>query len=51
MRRVGTNVAEIKGGCRGGGESRGGINSDATLERVREKMRYAETLLSESPEE
>jgi len=51
VRRVATNIAEIKGGSLGEGESRGGINSDATLERVREKMRYAETLLSESPEE
>jgi hypothetical protein len=51
VRRVATNIAEIKGGSLGEGESRGGINSDATLERVREKMRYAKTLLSESPEE
>ena len=51
VRRVATNIAEIKGGSLGEGESRGRINSDATLERVREKMRYAETLLSESPEE
>ncbi len=51
VRRVATDIAEIKGGSLGEGESRGGINSDATLERVREKMRYAETLLSESPEE
>ena len=51
VRRVATNIAEIKGGSLGEGESRGGINSDATLERVREKMRYAETLLSESPED
>jgi len=51
VRRVATNIAEIKGGSLGEGESRGRINSDATLERVREKMRHAETLLSESPEE
>ena len=51
VRRVATNIAEIKGGSLGEGESRGGINSDATLERVREKMRHAETLLSESPED
>ncbi|MEC9263706.1 MAG: hypothetical protein VYD23_01230, partial [Candidatus Thermoplasmatota archaeon] len=51
VRRVATNIAEIKGGSLGEGESRGRINSDATLERVREKMRRAETLLSESPEE
>ena len=51
VRRVATNIAEIKGGSLGEGESRGGINSDATLERVREKMRYAETLLSERPED
>ena len=51
VRRVATNIAEIKGGSLGEGESRGRINSDATLERVREKMRHAETLLSESPED
>ena len=51
MRRVATNIAEIKGGSLGERESRGSINSDATLERVREKMRHAETLLSESPED
>ncbi len=51
VRRVATNIAEIKGGSLGEGESRGRINSDATLERVRGKMRHAETLLSESPEE
>ena len=51
VRRVATNIAEIKGGSLGEGESRGRINSDTTLERVREKMRYAETLLSESPED
>ena len=51
VRRVATNIAEIKGGSLGEGESRGRINSDATLERVREKMRHAETLLSESPDE
>jgi hypothetical protein len=51
VRRVATNIAEIKGGSLGEGESRSRINSDATLERVREKMRYAETLLSESPED
>ena len=51
VRRVATNIAEIKGGSLGEGESRSRINSDATLERVREKMRHAETLLSESPEE
>ena len=51
VRRVATDIAEIKGGSLGEGESRGRINSDATLERVREKMRHAETLLSESPEE
>ena len=49
--RVATDIAEIKGGSLGEGESRSRINSDATLERVREKMRYAETLLSESPED
>ena len=51
VRRVATNIAEIKGGSLGEGESRSRINSDATLERVREKMRHAETLLSESPED
>ena len=51
VRRVATNIAEIKGGSLGEGESRGRINSDATLERVREKMRHAETLLSESPKD
>jgi len=51
VRRVATNIAEIKGGSFGEGESRSRINSDATLERVREKMRHAETLLSESPED
>jgi len=51
VRRVATNIAEIKGGSLGEGESRGRINSDATLERVREKMRHAETLLSESPDD
>ena len=51
VRRVATNIAEIKGGSLGEGESRGRINSDATLERVREKLRHAETLLSEIPEE
>ena len=51
VRRVATNIAEIKGGSRGEGESRGRINSDATLERVREKMQHAETLLSENPED
>jgi hypothetical protein len=51
VRRVATNIAEIKGGSLGEEESRSRINSDATLERVREKMRHAETLLSESPED
>ena len=51
VRRVATNIAEIKGGSLGEGESRSRINSDATLERVREKMRHAETLLSESPDD
>ena len=51
VRRVATNIAEIKGGSLGERESRSRINSDATLERVREKMRHAETLLSESPED
>ena len=51
VRRVATNIAEIKGGSLGEGESRGRINSDATLERGREKMRHAETLLSESPDD
>ena len=51
VRRVATNIAEIKGGSLGEGKSRSRINSDATLERVREKMRHAETLLSESPED
>ena len=51
VRRVATNIAEIKGGSLGEGESRSRINSDATLERVREKMRHAETLLSESRED
>ena len=51
VRRVATNIAEIKGGSLGEGESRSRINSDATLGRVREKMRHAETLLSESPED
>ena len=51
VRRVATNIAEIKGGSLGERESRSRINSDATLERVKEKMRHAETLLSESPED
>ena len=51
VRRVATDIAEIKGGSLGGGESHSRINSDATLERVKEKMRHAETLLSESPED
>ena len=51
VRRVATNIAEIKGGSLGEREARSRINSDATLERVREKMRHAETLLSESPED
>tara|TARA_B100000408_G_scaffold96330_1_gene74348 strand:- start:42 stop:1022 length:981 start_codon:yes stop_codon:yes gene_type:complete len=49
--RVATDIAEIKGGSLGEGESHSRINSDATLERVKEKMRHAETLLSESPED
>jgi len=51
VRRVATDIAEIKGGSLGEGESHSRINSDATLERVKEKMRHAETLLSESPED
>ena len=49
--RVATDIAEIKGGSLGEGESHSRINSDATLERVKEKMRHAETLLSESSED
>ena len=49
--RVATDIAEIKGGSLGEGESHSRINSDATLERVKEKLRHAETLLSESSED
>ena len=51
VRRVATNIAEIKGGSLDEGESLGRIDPDATLERVKEKMRRAETLLSGSPED
>ena len=51
VRRVATNIAEIKGGSLDEGESLGRIDPDATLERVKEKMRHAETLLSRSPED
>jgi len=47
---VATNIAEIKGAEIGGGP-RQKIDSAATLERVRERMRYAETLISEPNEE
>ena len=51
VRRVATNIAEIKGGSLDEGGSLGRIDPDATLERVKEKMRHAETLLSGSPED
>jgi len=47
---VATNIAEIKGAEIGNGP-RQRIDSAATLERVRERMRYAETLISEPNEE
>jgi hypothetical protein len=47
---VATNIAEIKGAEIGDGP-RQRIDAAATLERVRERMRYAETLISESDEE
>ena len=47
---VATNIAEIKGAEIGNGP-RQKIDSAATLERVRERMRYAETLISEPNEE
>ena len=47
---VATNIAEIKGAEIGNGP-RQRVDSAATLERVRERMRYAETLISESNEE
>jgi hypothetical protein len=47
---VATNIAEIKGAEIGDGP-RQRIDSKATLERVRERMRYAETLISEPDEE
>ena len=47
---VATNIAEIKGAEIGDGP-RQKIDAAATLERVRERMRYAETLISESDEE
>lgn len=47
---VATNIAEIKGAEIGNGP-RQKIDSAETLERVRERMRYAETLISEPNEE
>ena len=47
---VATNIAEIKGAEIGDGP-RQKIDSVATLERVKERMRYAETLISEPNEE
>ena len=47
---VATNIAEIKGAEIGDG-SRQRIDAAATLERVRERMQYAETLISEPDEE
>ena len=47
---VATNIAEIKGAEIGDGP-RQRIDAAVTLERVRERMRYAETLISESDEE
>ena len=47
---VATNIAEIKGAEIGDGP-RQRIDPEATLERVRERMRYAETLISEPGEE
>jgi hypothetical protein len=47
---VATNIAEIKGAEIGNGP-RQRIDSASTLERVRERMRYAETLISEPNEE
>lgn len=47
---VATNIAEIKGAEIGNGP-RQRIDSGATLERVRERMRYAETLISKPNEE
>ncbi len=47
---VATNIAEIKGAEIGNGP-RQRIDSAATLERVRERMRYAETLISKPNEE
>ncbi len=47
---VATNIAEIKGAEIGDGP-RQRIDAAATLERVRGRMRYAETLISESDEE
>ena len=47
---VATNIAEIKGAEIGDGP-RQRIDAAATLERVRERMRYAETLISEPDEE
>ncbi len=47
---VATNIAEIKGAEIDDGP-RQRIDAAATLERVRERMRYAETLISESDEE
>ena len=47
---VATNIAEIKGAEIGDGP-RQRIDSNATLERVKERMRYAETLISEPDEE
>ncbi len=48
---VATNIAEIKGASLGDGGPRGRIDSSAALERIREKMRHAETLLSKGPED
>lgn len=47
---VATNIAEIKGAEIGNGPKQR-VDSGATLERVRERMRYAETLISEPGEE
>ena len=47
---VATNIAEIKGAQIGDGP-RQRVDSASTLERVRERMRYAETLISEPNED
>ena len=47
---VATNIAEIKGAEIGDGPKQR-VDSVEALDRVRERMRYAETLISESNEE